>query len=148
MTLTVTRSPVTVTSVGGDILSQPGLAFNAANVRGNAVGLNAPRGSLGGRILPIQLDDRIQGEVLLNYGARAFYRVVPNNNATLNITDTRGQAVNTTRGVGAEGQAQLETFGFLDESVFQDVSIYIVQGRGLRLPADQSEEPPATEGAP
>lgn len=138
-------------NVGMVVVNAGGVASNGANqnlasVRAQAVDITAFSIGTNAGAGAFVLSSDIQGEVNLLYTTNAFISVAPSINAELNINDLGNGLIDSSAARSAGNQrgesSGLEDVGFIDAALFSDINLFVVDGVGIGLPADQSDIPP------
>lgn len=116
-----------------------------ASVRANTVNIDAL--SIGtNEVNAFLLSSDIAGTVTLRYVGNAFISAAPNFNVDLDIVDLGSGLVDSSAARSAGNQrgesSGLEDVGFIDAALFSDINLFVVDGVGIALPADQSDIPP------
>ena len=139
---------VSVTSLSGNILSTD---FFNASVRANTVNLTAANNIGQDEVNAFVLSSDIQGKVTLNYAGNAYITTSPNL-INLDIDDFGVGVINSgaarSAGTQRSQSSGLEDVGFIDLALFSDINLFVIDGVGIALPADQSDEPPLPGNIP
>ena len=134
---------VTVISNNGSMISTD---FFNPSVRANTVNLTAASNIGLDEINAFVLSSDIQGTVTLIYSANAYITTSPNVNVNLDIVDLGVGLINSgaarSAGTQRSQSSGLEDVGFIDLALFSDINLFVIDGVGIALPDDQSDEPP------
>jgi hypothetical protein len=140
---------VSVISNNGNIYSTD---FFNASVRANTVNLTAGHNIGQDELNAFVLSSDIQGKVTLNYINNAYITTAPNINVTLDIDDFGSGVINSgaarSAGTQRSQSSGLEDVGFIDLALFSDINLFVIDGIGIALPADQSDEAPLPGNIP
>ena len=141
---------VSVISNNGNIVSTD---FFNASVRADTVNVTATIGNIGqDELNAFVLSSDIQGKVTLEYAGNAYITTSPNINVTLDIVDIGSGLINSgaarSAGTQRSQSSGLEDVGFIDLALFSDINLFVIDGLGIALPADQSDEAPLPGSVP
>ncbi|MDH5765982.1 MAG: hypothetical protein OEZ38_08200, partial [Gammaproteobacteria bacterium] len=141
---------VTINSGSGSVVSN-NPTINA-NVRADTVDISVLKNIGVGNTDAFIFSSDIQGTVTMNYGGQAYIDIAPNFNVKLTIVDRGVGAINTgaarSAGTQRSQSSGLEDVGFIDLALFSDINLFVVDGIGITLPADQSDVVPSRKNIP
>ena len=141
---------ISLVSNTGDILRSTPAGI--ANVRANTVSLAANNGDIGNSQSAFTFSSDIKGIVTLEYAGVAYIDIAPDFTIKLSIDDRGAGVINlgAARSAGTQRSQSsgLEDVGFIDLALFSDINLFVVEGVGVELPADQSDEAPLPGNAP
>ena len=126
--------------------------FYNASVRASTVDVTAGYNIGQDELNAFVLSSDIQGAVTLIYASNAYITTAPNVNVDLEIIDLGVGVINSgaarSAGTQRSQSSGLEDVGFIDLALFSDINLFVVDGVGIALPVDQSDEPPLPGNIP